>query len=184
MKQFVLILFVGFATLTFSQDGFKLIKKAEKKIQRGNYEAAMLLLEKADSANYGFCGNAWWEAHDLILIKRITIYDRQKDYQQCLNLLNEEQAIMYFNSDSLKMTYFIRLYGKENIKKELDVFLDAFQYNHQEQLVVDFTFFKDYLISHRAIFNIVRIAHNIKNKTFNEAFRNVFRSQGFYELLG
>lgn len=170
---------------SFSQDGFKIIEKSEQQIRKGNYDKAMKLLEQADSANYGFCGNAWWDAEYKISKLKTVIYDKKQDFYSCVKSLNKPIRL-YQSHDSLKMIYLIKLAGKENVKKELDQFIDSFKYEfslEMNSLEVLFSFFDEpYYFSILELRNEVL---SLKSQDFSdeEAFIIALRKQPFYRML-
>lgn len=111
---------VLFAGNLYAQDGFRVIHKAEKKIEQGNYDRALKLLEKADSMDYGFCGNAWIEAEEVITINKAKIFSAQGDPMKAANLINEGGIFMIAPRDSLKMAYYAQAVGKERLRREID----------------------------------------------------------------
>ncbi|MBX2948363.1 MAG: hypothetical protein KF704_03710 [Crocinitomicaceae bacterium] len=191
MKYLLVISFLSFLVSSFAQGGFRLIRKAENKIGRGQYERAMKLLEKADSASYGFCGNAWIDAHETIILNKLKIYDAANDQASAVTLLNQIVILWKPNQDSLKMAYFIRLFDKEIIRHELDSVINTYTYdNHffEQELLVQFTFFEEpYRLSSSSIFRIVeqvnRKIHQETKASKNEILRRVIREQPFYLLL-
>lgn len=104
----------------YSQDGFDVIRHAEKKIEQGKYEKALQLLDKADTMDYGFCGNAWMEAREAITLDRVKIYEAQGDYLEAANTLNSADLFYRDNIDSLKTAYYIKVLDKEIMKSEID----------------------------------------------------------------
>lgn len=186
MKNCILLLLcLQCVSMTFGQDGFKLIRKAEKLVKKEKHNRAMKLLQQADSADYGFCGNAWWDARIRIGELKAIIYDKKHDFYSCVKIINTS---IHFHSvtDSLKMVYLIRLAGKENIKKELDEYIDNSQ--HEIQSIIDmpeieFSFFDEpyYFTSPLLIDEIFSLKR--QNHSNDEAFRIAFKNQPFYKLL-
>ena len=63
MKVFLLSVIILFlATEGIAQEGYDIIRLAEKKIAKGKLDRAEKLLDWAAESDYGFCGNAWMEA--------------------------------------------------------------------------------------------------------------------------
>lgn len=191
MKHLLFISFLCFSGFLAAQNGFKLIEKAEKKIEKKNYAQAMKLLEKADSASYGFCGNAWMDARYAITLNKLKIYDVRNDVGSAVKLLNQPLVYWDLDEDSLRMIYFIRLFGKEVIKREFDSIINSYIYYERffkQELFVHFSFFEDpYPLS---TFLINRIEMYVKQKMNtdkytpkDEILRHVFREQPFYLLL-
>lgn len=191
MKYLLFIFFLCFSVPLLAKDGFKFIEKAEKKIEKKKYAQAMKLLEKADSANYGFCGNAWIDARYAIMMNKLKIYDAENDPISAVKLLN--QPIMYWNldEDSLRMVHFIRLFGKEVIKRELDSMINSYTYHErffEQELFVRFTFFEDpyplsnFLTSRIEMYVNQRINAD-KDTPKDILLRYTFVEQPFYLLL-
>jgi hypothetical protein len=186
MKNILFSCFILLSLVSYSQDGFKLIRRAGKLVEKGKYDRALSFLEQADSANYGFCGNAWWDADREITKLKIHIYNSRNDFYTCVKLLNKGIGFYYF-SDSLKMTYLIKLAGKEAIKKELGTFIDNYQYipsNVIRSMEVSFSFFDEpYSFSALGLTNVIIDVNGNPEEYQNKAFRTAFKNQSFYKLL-
>lgn len=192
MKIAILLVTIIVASNCFGQEGFELIRKAEKKIEQRKFSKATRLLDQADSANYGFCGNAWFEARDAIALNRAHIFELQGKHEDAAMAIWDMGIPFGFN-DSLKMTYLIKAYGKESIKSTIDESLDSLKlsFDHSEftLMEVQFSFVDKPYIIH--IYTLIRDYQKalirqdrdpFKEKDM-EVFRTVFREQPFYQLL-
>lgn len=85
-------LFVIFLSLFFSfgycQD-YSLIRRAEKKINAKEYKKALRLLNRAEHADYGFCGNARMEAVSEINRLHLRLYKETNDLENLARFLNK-----------------------------------------------------------------------------------------------
>lgn len=138
MKHPILFLLLVLSSYTWSQKGFDVIRKAERKIERGNYTRALHLLEKAEKMNYGFCGNAWIEAEESILMNKAKIYSKTGDNLQAANTLNELSFEMYHpqNVDSLKTVYYVNEFGKERVKHEIDSCIAILSWKEVDSMIL------------------------------------------------
>lgn len=120
MRHFLTSLILFISTLSWSQEGFKVIRKAEKCIEHGQYKKALNLLDKAEKMDHGFCGNAWLEADEAIAVNRAKIYISQKEPLKAANSLNNLNFWSSSRLDSTKTAYFIERLGKELVKQQID----------------------------------------------------------------
>lgn len=124
MKLILFSFLLLIPNLIYSQKGFKVIRKAENKIKHGHYSKALKLLNKADTMDYGFCGNAWSEADEAIALNRIKIYRTQGGSLIAANELNKLNVMFSPNIDSLKVEYFALVFEKSRMKREIDSCID------------------------------------------------------------
>ncbi len=116
-----IIVFFVFFSLTlqvFSQEGFDVIRLAERKYEKGQLNGALKLLSKAEKMDYGFCGNAWFEADNAINSLRYKIYMDKKDYEMARNSL-----YYLFPSnrvDSIIIRTYQMEYGKDSLSNMID----------------------------------------------------------------
>jgi len=192
MKIVLSIIFVVSMTYLNSQEGFDVIRRAEKKIDHGNYEKALKLLEKADSMNYGFCGNAWIEAREAIVLNRIKIYDAKGEHLKAANALNSANLYYGENLDSLKIAYFIKTIDKEQIKREIDSCINLISTLDSIDFLMGLEFnvtFSDtpFIISHNTLESVRRYTFDQtetnKNTLLLDRFKSSLRRQSFYLLL-
>jgi hypothetical protein len=193
MKFTVLLVAIFISSNCFSQDGFKLIRKAEKKIEQGKLSKASHLLNQADGANYGFCGNAWLEARDAVAGNRAQIFELQGKSEDAAMAIWDLGGPFSGHNDSLKMTYLIKAYGIDSIKSAIDESLDSLilSFDHSEFtfMEVQFSFAdKPYIIHIYTLIRdyqkaIIRQGRDPYNTKDMEVFRTVFREQSFYRLL-
>lgn len=124
MKKLFALLFVLMPSLAFSQDGFKVIEKAEARFKKGHFKKSLLLLDKAEKMNYGFCGNAWGDAHRAIDLLRFEIYCKQEKYQYARNCLDSIYWVYTDdNIDSMKIRTYQLEIGVDSLKNMFDVSL-------------------------------------------------------------
>lgn len=115
------LLFTCFSFLSNAQDGFDVIRKAERKATHGQYEKALKLLEQADTMSYGFCLNAWWDANRSINLLRAQIYTNTKAYQLARNSLDSIRvAYNYDNFDSIRLKTYQLEFGSDNLCAWID----------------------------------------------------------------
>lgn len=192
MKVISSFIFIVAMTYLYGQEGFDIIRQAEKKIEQGKYEKAETLLKRADSMNYGFCGNAWIEARDAIALNRVKILDAKGEHLQAANVLNSANLYYGENLDSLKMTYFIKALNKDSIKKEIDsclnliTTLDSINFWMELELNVAFSD-TPFIISHSTLREAKRdtFLQTEANKDIPllDRFKGSIRRQPFYLLL-
>ena len=192
MKGICILLLFTISFTGNSQEGYDNIRKAEKKIQSGQYRKALALLEKADSANYGFCGNAWASAFDEIALKRARIYKLQGKQIEAANAIWDVGGPLVFDQhDSLKVAYLIDAYGKEDIRIAIDRVIDSMTAetalpNRYESFIVYFEFSeRPFEISYNATWDAY---HSKQFEIANyedsfDLFIEALRQQPFYQLL-
>ncbi len=192
MKIILLFLAIIQINITWSQNGFKVIRKAEKQIEKGNLTKALKLLDKANSMDYGFCGNAWNEAEEAIAFNRVKIYDATGEFLKAANELNSINYYYRENLDSLKIVYFIKDIDKQIIKREIDSCiatinnLDSIDFYFGLDLNVNFSE-KPFHISYETL-KIVRkdifmLTDENKNVSMLNRFQLSLNKQPFYLLL-
>jgi hypothetical protein len=121
----VFIFTIIYATTVFTQSGFKTIQKADIKYEKGKYYKSLNLLNKADTMNYGFCGNAWMDANSAINILRYHIYTDLENYQMARNSLDSITWIRQGSRiDSLKIRSYQLQYGAKTISELIDTTLN------------------------------------------------------------
>lgn len=193
MKITFLFLILSITPL-FSQNGFNVIRKAEKKIVKGNYDKAMKLLNKAESMSFGFCGNAYWEAYEIIANNRIKIYTAQGQSLKAANELNNRSFLFDYpgNTDSLKMVFFLKSIDKQTIKNQLDSAISIIPKIDQEFFYSEFNLQvcfseKPFALSFKTMRLIRRETYieTEQNKDFTELerFKSAIKNQAFYQLL-
>ncbi|MDB2656440.1 hypothetical protein N9Y60_00135 [Crocinitomicaceae bacterium] len=188
---FILILIISF--FGYNQEGYDYIRKAERKIEAGKVDQALILLDKADSAEYGFCGNAWIEAREAIALNRVKIAALEEDPIKAAKIVWNITDLYSVRYDSLKITSLIQAYGREEVKKGIDEVLDSFVldpsvFSLLADLKVQFSFNDDYYFIQigEVIDNYYgeKFALREDRNTFNrELFQAKFREESFYQLL-
>jgi hypothetical protein len=181
--------------LSWAQEGFKLIRKAEKKIENGRYTKALSLLDRAENSNYGFCGNAWLEADDAIAKNRVKIYDALNEPFKAAEIINSLE-FFYSNDDldSIKTAYYVDALGKELVKNEIDSCINRLQAGLMDsihriweiELATSFT--EDpFVITNSTLSKALRESMLAMNEnlegSFFEEFKAAIRRQPFYQLL-
>jgi len=105
-----------------AQDGYKLIRKAEKEIKKENYSKALTLLDSAEKSDYGWCGNSYYYAMGDIGILKSQIYNKQKNYDQSLEILDSyfgcDFGVDCEKRDSLRIETLYLKFGKEKVIEE------------------------------------------------------------------
>ena len=120
-KLLTFIFFILISFLSFTQEGFKIIKQAEKKFTQKKYNKSLRLLEDAKNMNYGFCGNAWSEANYAIYSLRSKIYIELKQYQHARNCLDSiYMPKSVDNFDSIIIITYINEIGKDSLASMID----------------------------------------------------------------
>ena len=190
MKTILSSLFLTVCFWSFGQDGFRVIAKAEKQIDKGNLTKALRLLEKADSMDYGFCGNAWMDAEEKITLNRVRIFDIKQEYLNAANELNKSAFFGIKGIDSLKVAYFIKHYGKEKVKLEIDSCLALITVidKRDMKLILPVSFSEEPLtFSFETVVKLGALTFNDPTKdetvTDLERFKSAVRTQSFYLLL-
>ncbi len=138
MKLVLLFISVLFYLNTLAQDGFELIRKAEKKIEQGKLDKASRLLDQADSADYGFCGNAWASGSDAIALNRAKIHQLEGKHEEAVLAIWDIGGPFSRYYDSLKMTYLLQLYDQEEIRSKIDQALDSFGISNYSPRFTDY----------------------------------------------
>ncbi|WP_417871391.1 hypothetical protein [Winogradskyella sp.] len=116
-----LLFLFGNYQIGFAQRGFKVIERAEKKIESYNYSKALKLLDKAEKMNYGFCGNAWLEARNEIDSLRFVAFFNQGKYDLARKSLDSLYSFGQRDDlDSLKVLTYQKELGNELLKKLID----------------------------------------------------------------
>jgi tetratricopeptide (TPR) repeat protein len=192
MRVISSFIFVVIISQLYGQNGFNVIRRAEKKIEQGKFEKAEKLLKKADSMSYGFCGNAWVEAKESIALNRVKIFDAKGEYLNAANTLN---SVFYYyekNVDSLKVMYFLKTLDKDFMKKEIDscinliTSLDSDDFLNGIELNVSFSN-SPFIISYNTLISIRKDMYlqteDNKNTPFLDRFKGSLRRQPFYMLL-
>lgn len=193
MKSFFLFLLFSNSSV-YCQNGFDVIRKAEKKIEQGNYSKAMKLLCKADSMSFGFCGNAWWEARESITLNKCKIYTVKGESLKAANTLNNTvfNMIVSENIDSLKMVYFLKSIDNQIIKQQLDSVISLITSINPEWFLSGFSLpvnfsEKPFYLSYDTMRSIRRETYieSEQNKylTELERFKLAIKKQDFYQLL-
>ena len=111
---------VNIPNALLGQRGYKVIDRAEAKYQKGKYDKALRLLNKAEKMDYGFCGNAWIEADMAIMDLRVSIYMAKKEYQKVRNSLDSSGLGFTEYSDSIRIVTYQMEYGKDSLAKMID----------------------------------------------------------------
>lgn len=194
MKTILFSLFLINTVFSSSQDGFKVIHKAENKIAHKKYNQALELLNKASTMDYGFCGNAWMEAKDKIALNRIIIYEVRGESLKAANELNNSHINFYNgeNSDSLKMIHFLKTINKEIIKNQLDSAIKSLAVVDDQYFYSDFSLAVTF--SEKPFYISYETMRSIRKKTYitNELNKNIpvlnrfkiaIKNQAFYSLL-
>jgi hypothetical protein len=122
MPFFILLfLFLGTSQCVFAQRGYKVINKAEKKIESKDYLKALRLLDRAEKMDYGFCGNARLEADLAIDSLRFVAFYKLNKYESARKSLD---SLFSFGNredlDSLKVLTYQKEYGTEFLKNIID----------------------------------------------------------------
>ncbi len=123
MRKLIVIVFLlsGFS-FTKAQEGYRLMQKAEKEIRKENYPKALRLLNSAEKADYGFCGNSYYYALGEIGMLKSQIYNGQKNYDESLEVLDTyfgcDFGVDCEKRDSLRIETLFLKFGKENVVKE------------------------------------------------------------------
>ena len=115
-------LFLGMALSAPAQGGYSALSKAEKLIEKGNYQRARVHLEVAREQDYGFCGNAWASAFNGIRSCEARILIAKEKYGMALDSLHQisygfDETEPY---DSLKVVCLLGMYGKEKAREYVD----------------------------------------------------------------
>lgn len=198
MKHFILFILIVVTPFAWSQKGFKVIRKAEQKMEQGNYQKALRLLDKADGMNYGFCGNAWIEAQELIVINRATVYAKLDQPLRAADTLNALTSL-YITApiDSLKTVYYVEEFGKERVKREIDSCialitsesLKSLMYYGRTNLYLDVRFSAEpfslsyYPTLESIVFRLRRDAQAIPIESVLQRFKLILLEQPFYQVL-
>jgi hypothetical protein len=122
----------SFIATAQAQDVFNVIKKAQAKFERGNSKKALKHLRKAETMDYGFCGNVWLEANHDINVLRFKIYYKQKEYLLARNSLDSIRLV-YENErfDSLRIRTYQLEFGKAVFNTMLNAALVNARYHFE-----------------------------------------------------
>jgi hypothetical protein len=104
-----------------AQEGFDLIRKAQKKYEHTKYKKALHLLDKAEHMDYGFCANAWGAANSSINLLRAKIYMEQQKFQLVRNSLDSiDWNYGTDNIDSIKIRSYQLEFGRTYLRNTID----------------------------------------------------------------
>ncbi len=117
----MLLSLLGSQLNAISQNGFRVIQKAESNVNEGNSKKALKLLNKAEKMDYGFCGNAYIEAENRIDFLRSMIYLKNKNYELARASLD---SIVWFSErndiDSIKVWTYQQELGSKYLNRIID----------------------------------------------------------------
>ncbi len=199
----LLILLLLFPISLFSQnhykysykEGYKFLGKAQKKIDKKDFDNATKLVNKAKNSNFGFCGNAWAEAESKIKMIEVQILNNQKKIDESLAILESIGGCSLgadcLKRDSLKIETLFLKFGKEKVKnafKKIENVNTKPENNNDDEYEVNYSVFVTDLNYNFNFIqrNFILIDENgkeiIPKKTDNKFF-NIVQNQPFYELL-
>lgn len=103
----------------YSQDPFKILDKAERVSNKGNYEKALKKIDRAERIVYCTCGLCGIELNRRANLLRYVIYNNLGEYQLSRQFLD---SIDFGNEqiDSLKVLSYQNEYGKEFLSSKID----------------------------------------------------------------
>ena len=195
MRHTLILFFLLISTLSWGQSGFDVIRKAQRKADQQEYTKALRLLNRAENMNYGFCGNAWIEAEEMITETQAHIYAETGQFELAANTLNKlDWFLATSEADSLKTTYYVQAFSKELVKREIDscialiseeTFNSVFDIDMSIVLNVNFSDepFRINLPLGSRPSEAVESDSNAKNLTVIDRFKIALREQPFYQVL-
>jgi hypothetical protein len=101
-----------------AQKGFKYIRKAQLNFEKENYTKVQKYLNKAKKSDYGFCGNAKWDADCAINKTEILLNIKLREFDKALRLLDSSNLFCgngNAQNDSLKIEVLMLKFGKEKV---------------------------------------------------------------------
>lgn len=107
---------MGLGLNGYSQNGFRKIEKAKRMVAEGRYRKAKHLLRSASHADYGFCGNAWFDAELEIKrteVRRLMAMERFGKAKELLD--SYEPAYDYAKWDFLRLQYYSEIFGDTEV---------------------------------------------------------------------
>lgn len=110
---------ISFSQLSYGQNSFKLLDKAEISFTKGKNEKAMKQIMKAETADYCTCGNCAMEVNRKANLLRYKIYKQLGEH----NLSRQSLDSIYTSNtktDSLKVLSYQIEYGKEYLSNKID----------------------------------------------------------------
>lgn len=172
--------------LSFSQD-YSLLRKAEKKLEKKEYDKALRLLNRAEKADYGFCGTAYIEALYKIDSLKLRLFKESKDLVGLQNFLDNVK--LEIPDDTLyskeRILLALNFYTKEELKRLL---IESVQNSARSNLesdfgIVNFKLTDNYKI--KLYFNYFEINQFAENNkvSFNEAFIQIFQKSVYWDML-
>ena len=181
---FTIILFLSL--ISYSQS-YSLIEKAEKRIEKKEYSKALKLLKRAESADYGFCGNAKIEALFKITELRFQIFKETNDIDGMKMFLDNIDPFFEFtNSYSIeRLKLALSRYNKTDIDNSiLNVLktinrLDNFDYGGLILIKIDDSYSIKLFFNNSEIWNL----EEKEKLTYNEALLKYYKNSDYYKLL-
>lgn len=197
MKKFILILVILFLPITSSgqskynyKQGYKFIKKAEKKLIKGKLDIAQAFLEKAKLSDYGFCVNAWASAFGQINLIQTQVYNKRKDFDKALNVLDSIGGCGIGANcearDSLKIVTLILKFGKDKVKESFHktekLVKNEMDYNSNYSVYLNdlnYTFrFNSY-----NYYKVDEKGNKIEQQKLENEVLNKIRNHNYYQLI-
>lgn len=121
IKHLFIALLLVQCTFVNAQRGFKVLAKAEKQYEKGNYEKTLKLLDKVDNMS----DESFKDSHIDTVKRKITwlkasAYIEMKEYQLARNTI-ETSALRFFkiDYDSLYMVSYRKEYGTDYLRTQI-----------------------------------------------------------------
>jgi hypothetical protein len=183
MKNTFLFLVLALYQLTFSQD-YSLVNKAEKKINEKDYKKALRLLNRAENADYGFCGTAKIEAIDKVYELKLRLFKETKNLVGLKDFLDNIEFEWSDEKYSIeRISLALNYYSHEEFKKLL---IEEIGKSNGEDYREDFIYLeiqKKYKIKLWLGYFKVESFIDKEGINYNEALLKVFQKSVYWNLL-
>ncbi|MBK7440350.1 MAG: hypothetical protein WBP43_15625 [Chitinophagales bacterium] len=175
-------------TTCSSPEAYTYLTKANKALNKKNYNKATDYLSQAETADNKTCGKTWTEMKGRISLVKAKIYNGEKDYDKALAVLNEMQGCNLGADckarDSLKIVTLFLKFGKEKVKTAFKnagnvVFSEYNDYNSTCSVFLPDLNYKFSFLVYAGTTS--GDANNTPPKSKN--FHELAKEQAFYELL-
>lgn len=196
MKWIYLICLIVFAvnvngqsnTTCSSPEAYTYLTKANKALNKKNYNKASTYLSQAEAADNETCGKAWTEMKSRIRFVKAKIYNGEKNYDKALAVLEEMQGCNLGADcrarDSLKIVTLFLKFGKEKVKTAFKnagnvVFSEFNDYNSTCSVFLQELNYKFSFLVYAASTS----ANSNDTPPQSKNFHELAKEQAFYDLL-
>lgn len=148
MKLLTLLIIAIIPTGVYSQNGWKYLNKAEKRISNNLVFRVKRLITKAQNADYGFCGNAYQIAYNKSNVLVSKYYLIKQDTNKALDAILPDifNSNLADNSEAVNLAYSILVekYGTYALYKE---FSHSIKNYRLKKVNTEYSFYDTYTIN-------------------------------------